>query len=185
MSPETGFGPTDRPAGGAAIGANAHGSTRALFATISQAEAKAWVSFFTLAGRDAAFAAEITRLFDADPPLRRNHLALYLCGRACLCQHQARQQRRQRHGARVRAATGFVVRHLLAGPWAALKAMADGRSDRQPLILPAIMWDDRETVDPPVSATMPARQAAAQAKPSTGLTPPQLSAATLVHCSTN
>lgn len=158
MSPETSFGPTGRPAAGATFGANMSPTQHAVHATISQAEAEAWASFFTLAAQSPAFADEVTRLFDADPPLKRHHLALYLRGRACLCQHHATQQRRQRRKAWLKAATGIVVEHLLARPWAALKGMATGGSDQQPLVLPAIVWNDREAVDPLVTpATLPAQ----------------------------
>ncbi len=163
MSPETSFGPPGHQAVGAALGATAHATTpasarvtssaatsAAALATISQAEAKAWASFFTLAAHSPAFADEVTRVFDTDPLLKRSHLTLYLHGRACLCQHHARQQRRQRRNAWLKATNGFLVEHLLARPWAALKGMTTGGSDQQPLILPAILWNDRDAVEPMV-----------------------------------
>ena len=72
MSPETSFGLTGRPAGGAAYGAATGAASAAMTRavsgnSVSPAEAKAWASFFSLAASSPAFADEITRLFDADP----------------------------------------------------------------------------------------------------------------------
>lgn len=167
MSPETSFGPTGRPAGGAGYSA-ANGATSAAMSRaggVSPAEAKAWASFFSLAARSPAFADEVTRLFDADPVLRRHHLALYLRGRACLCQHHTRQARRHRHGAWLKATIRFLVEHLLSRPRAALKVLTSGQLDQQPLILPAIVWGDRDAVDPPAPSAAAPKPSAVPVKP--------------------
>lgn len=190
MSPETSFGPQGRPAASAAFGATTHPSTRvtssaatsaAALATISQADAKAWASFFTLAARNPAFAEEVSRLFDADPLLKRNHLTLYLHGRACLCQHHARQQRRLHHSACLKAISRFVVEHLLARPWAALKGMTTGQHDQQPLVLPAIVWNDRDAVEPPTPSDTLPDPSAVLVQPGADPASPKPQPAGLVH----
>ncbi|HQC98565.1 MAG TPA: hypothetical protein PK306_22945 [Aquabacterium sp.] len=186
MSPETSFGLTGRPAGGAAYGAATGAASAAMTRavsgnSVSPAEAKAWASFFSLAASSPAFADEITRLFDADPVLRRHNLALYLRGRACLCRHHARQTRRQRRAEWLKATATFLAEHLLTRPWAALKVLATGQHEQQPLILPAIVWNDRDAVDPPVASATAPKPSAALVNPGAGPASPQTQPATLVH----
>ena len=128
MSPETPHGPTGRHA-------------------TSREEAKAWAGFYTLAARNPVFADEVIRLLDADPLLKRQHLALYLRGRACLCRHQARQQRRQRQRAWLSAFSLFVRDHLVASAWAAFKQPRSGLRDQLPPIMPAMLLSERATED--------------------------------------
>ena len=128
MSPETPHGPTGRHA-------------------TSREEAKAWAGFYTLAARNPVFADEVIRLLDADPLLKRQHLALYLRGRACLCRHQARQQRRQRHRAWLSTFSLFVRDHLVASTWAAFRQPGSERRDQLPPIMPAMLLSERATED--------------------------------------
>lgn len=128
MSPETPHGPTGRPA-------------------VSREEAKAWAGFYALAARNPAFADEVIRLLDADPLLKRHHLALYLRGRACLCQHQARQARRQRQRAWLSALSRFLADHLVAGPRSALQQLGTKRRDQLPPIMPAMLLNQRATAE--------------------------------------
>lgn len=117
MSPETPHGPTGRHA-------------------TSGEEAKAWAGFYMLAARNPVFADEVIRLLDADPLLKRQHLALYLRGRACLCSHQARQQRRQRQRAWLSALSRLLVDRRSSDPgrgssgWAPSGAISCRRSCR-------------------------------------------------------
>lgn len=186
MSPETSFGPTGRPAGGAACGVATGAASAAMARAVSgtsfsPAEAKAWASFFSLAASSPAFADEVTRLFDADPVLRRHHLALYLRGRACLCRHHARQTRRQRQGEWLKATSNFLVEHLLTRPWAALKVFATGQHEQQPLILPAIVWNDCNAVDPPLASAAAPKPSADLVKPGAASASPQPQPITLAH----
>lgn len=90
---------------------------------ISREEAQTWSSFLSLAARSPAFADAVVRLLDTDLLLRRQHLALYLRGRACLCQQLEREQRRQHRQARA-ARVWQTVRSHLAGP---IRAALTGR----------------------------------------------------------
>ena len=69
---------------------------------IGTEEEKAWVSFYRRASKDPAIAAEVLAQLDADPEMKREHLALYLCCRESLRVQQARDARNQRIGQFVR-----------------------------------------------------------------------------------
>lgn len=91
---------------------------------IGTEEEKAWVSFYRRAGKDPAIAAEVLTQLDADPEMKREHLALYLCCRESLRVQQARDVRNQR--------IGHFVRWLLNGllvrlPSAAARSLGRGR----------------------------------------------------------
>ena len=65
-------------------------------------EERAWVSFYRRAGKDPVIAAEVLAQLDADPEMKREHLALYLCCCESLRLQQAREARNQRFGGFVR-----------------------------------------------------------------------------------
>ncbi|CAM3392339.1 hypothetical protein [Acidovorax anthurii] len=69
--------------------------------TIAQEEERAWVSFYRRA-KDATIASEVLEQLEADPEMKRDHLALYLCCREALRLQQAREARQQRIGQFVR-----------------------------------------------------------------------------------
>lgn len=83
-------------------------------------EERAWVSFYRRAGKDPAIAAEVLAQLDADPEMKRTHLALYLCCRESLRLQQARKARHQRIGQFVR----WLFRGLFVGtPTATRRAL--------------------------------------------------------------
>jgi hypothetical protein len=69
---------------------------------IDHEEERAWVGFYRRVRGDAALAAEVMAQLDADPEMKRRHLALYLCCKQSLRAHKARQQRDKRIGQFVR-----------------------------------------------------------------------------------
>jgi hypothetical protein len=71
-------------------------------ASVSDEEEKAWVDFYRRAGREPDIAAEVLAELDADPEMKRAHLALYLRCRQSLRSHALRQARNQRIGVLVR-----------------------------------------------------------------------------------
>lgn len=85
-------------------------------AGIAHAEERAWVGFYRRVGGDPAIAAEVIAQLDADPELKRTHLALYLCSRESLRRHKARAARHQRIGQFVRG----LADACLASPLRAL-----------------------------------------------------------------
>lgn len=86
---------------------------RARRAGIAQAEERAWIGFYRRVGSDPAIAAEVIAQLDADPELKRTHLALYLSSRESLRRHKARAARHQRVGQFVRGlADTLLVRPL-------------------------------------------------------------------------
>lgn len=70
--------------------------------SIDTEETRAWVSFYRRVGHDRAIAAEVIAELEADPEMKRAHLALYLCCRESLRLHQAREARNKRVGQFVR-----------------------------------------------------------------------------------
>ncbi len=90
---------------------------------ISAEEAKAWADFHRLVARSPAFADEVSRLLDGDLVLKRQHLALYLRGRACLCRHAEQQQRRQRR----RALAARLLQCVSGQPFRRAWAVLTGR----------------------------------------------------------
>ena len=65
-------------------------------------EERAWVTFYRRVGHDATIAAEVLTQLEADPEMKRTHLALYLCCKESLRSHKARQARNKRIGQFVR-----------------------------------------------------------------------------------
>ena len=70
--------------------------------SIEHEEERAWVSFYKRVGNDLALATEVLAQLDADPDMKRTHLALYLCCKESLRTHKARQARNKRIGLFVR-----------------------------------------------------------------------------------
>ena len=65
-------------------------------------EERAWVTFYRRVGHDATIATEVLNQLEADPEMKRAHLALYLCCKESLRSHKARQARNKRIGQFVR-----------------------------------------------------------------------------------
>jgi hypothetical protein len=70
--------------------------------SIATEEERAWVGFYQRVGTDPSIAAEVMAQLEADPEMKRAHLALYLSCRESLRVHEARGQRNQRIGSFVR-----------------------------------------------------------------------------------
>ena len=84
-------------------------------------EARAWVSFYRRVGHDVTIATEVMNQLEADPEMKRRHLALYLCCKESLRHGKARRARNQRIGQFVR----WLCRELLATPARLLRRGAD------------------------------------------------------------
>ena len=84
-------------------------------------EERAWVSFYRHVAHDVTSATEVLAQLEADPEMKRAHLALYLCCKQSLRVHKARQARNKRVGQFVR----WLCRGLFIVP-----AQAVGRSLR-------------------------------------------------------
>lgn len=69
---------------------------------IDHEEERAWVGFYRRVRSDASVATEVMAQLDADPEMKRRHLALYLCCKQALRTHKSRQQRDKRIGQFVR-----------------------------------------------------------------------------------
>ena len=65
-------------------------------------EERAWVAFYRRINHDVAIASEVLVQLEADPEMKRAHLALYLCCKESLRMHKARQTRNKRIGQFVR-----------------------------------------------------------------------------------
>jgi hypothetical protein len=83
-------------------------------ASVATEEERAWIGFYRRAAHDAALATEVLAQLDADPEMKRLHLALYLSCRESLRTHAEREQRNTR--------IGLTVRWLLRGLFVALPA---------------------------------------------------------------
>jgi len=78
-------------------------------------EERAWVTFYRRARHDATLAGEVLSQLDADPEMKRNHVALYLCCKESLRSQKSRQARNKRIGQFVRwLCHGLFVRPALA-----------------------------------------------------------------------
>lgn len=84
-------------------------------------EERAWITFYRRVGHDLTSATEVLAQLEADPEMKRAHLALYLCCKQSLRVHKARQARNKRVGQFVR----WLCRGLFIVP-----AQAVGRSLR-------------------------------------------------------
>lgn len=76
---------------------------------IESEEARAWVGFYRSVGSDPAIATEVMLQLDADPEMKRAHLALYLCCKQSLRTHHARHARNQRVGHFVRWLSNSLI----------------------------------------------------------------------------
>ena len=65
-------------------------------------EERAWITFYRRVGQDTAIATEVLAQLEADPEMKRAHLALYLCCKESLRIHEALQARNKRIGQFVR-----------------------------------------------------------------------------------
>lgn len=78
-------------------------------------EERTWVTFYRRVGHDVALAGEVLSQLEADPEMKRNHLALYLCCKESLRSHKTRQARNKRVGQFVRwLCHGLFLRPALA-----------------------------------------------------------------------
>jgi hypothetical protein len=87
-------------------------------------EARAWVGFYRRVGSDPTVAAEVMAQLEADPEMKRTHLALYLCCKQSLRTHKVNVARNKRIAQFVR----WMAHGLVIVPAQALsKAMRQGR----------------------------------------------------------
>lgn len=91
--------------------------TRSKRMCIEAEEARAWVGFYRGVGSDPAIATEVMLQLDADPEMKRAHLALYLSCKQSLRTHHARHARNQRVGRFVR----WLSDRLILSPARALR----------------------------------------------------------------
>ena len=59
-------------------------------------EERAWVSFYRRVRHDATLATEVLAQLEADPEMKRKHLALVLCCKESLRGHKSRRARNKR-----------------------------------------------------------------------------------------
>jgi hypothetical protein len=84
-------------------------------------EERAWVTFYRRVGHDVTIATEVLNQLEADPEMKRAHLALYLCCKESLRSHKARQARNKRIGQFVR----WLCSGLFAAPARLLRRGGD------------------------------------------------------------
>ncbi|MBA4175427.1 MAG: hypothetical protein C0505_02510 [Leptothrix sp. (in: Bacteria)] len=90
-------------------------SPRTKRACVASEEERAWVTFYRRVGHDLAIATEVLAQLDADPEMKRAHLALYLCCKESFRLHKARLARNKRIGQFVRwLCHGLFVRPVQA-----------------------------------------------------------------------
>jgi hypothetical protein len=78
-------------------------------------EERTWVTFYRRVDHDVALAGEVLAQLEADPEMKRNHLALYLCCKESLRSHKIRLARNKRIGLFVRwLCHGLFMRPALA-----------------------------------------------------------------------
>jgi hypothetical protein len=78
-------------------------------------EERTWVTFYRRVGHDVALAGEVLSQLEADPEMKRDHLALYLCCKESLYSDKIRQARNKRIGQFVRwLCHGLFMRPALA-----------------------------------------------------------------------
>ncbi len=65
---------------------------------IDREEERIWISFYRRVRSDSTIATELMAQLEADPEMKRRHLALYLCCKQSLRAYKARQQRDRRIG---------------------------------------------------------------------------------------
>jgi hypothetical protein len=84
-------------------------------------EERIWVSFYRRVRHDATLAAEVLAQLEADPEMKRAHLALVLCCKESLRADKARQARNKRVGQFVR----WLCHGLFAAPLRVMRRGAD------------------------------------------------------------
>lgn len=83
--------------------------------SVASEEERAWVTFYRRVGHDLSIATEVLAQLEADPEMKRAHLALYLCCKESLRVHKARLARNKRIGQFVRwLCHGLFVRPVQA-----------------------------------------------------------------------
>ncbi|MGQ0598062.1 hypothetical protein [Aquabacterium sp.] len=82
-------------------------------------ESRAWMGFYRRVGQDPVMAAEVMAQLEADPLMKRNHLALYLCCKQSLRTHKAAVARNRRIGQFVR----WLFHGVFVAPALALRQM--------------------------------------------------------------
>lgn len=138
--------------------------------SVATEEERAWIGFYRRAGHDVALATEVLAQLDADPEMKRSHLALYLSCRESLRTHAEREQRNTR--------IGLSVRWLLRGLFVAMPAAIGRRLKRSGEVAvaclpevdaePASAQVRRLASDPEFDAAHKAFGAAMTAPPSRG-----------------
>lgn len=103
-------------------------------ASVDDEEQKAWAGFYRRVGHPA-LALEILRQLEADPEMKRAHLALYLLCKEGLRLQKARQARHQRIGQGVRLLGGV----LLTAPLHALRKLLQRSGDVFVACLPEVV----------------------------------------------
>ena len=91
-------------------------------------EERAWVTFYWRVDHDATIATEVLNQLEADPEMKRTHLALYLCCKESLRSHKARQARNKRIGQFVR----WLCNGLFTAPARLLRRGGDMALERLP-----------------------------------------------------
>jgi len=71
-------------------------------------EEKTWCTFYKRSPQDPALAAEVLKLLDSDPEMKRSRMALYLCCKESVRKDKAKQARNQRIGAFVRRLAAWL-----------------------------------------------------------------------------
>lgn len=146
-----------------------HPKVRSKRSGIDHEEERAWIGFYRHVRSDSAIATEIMTQLDADPAMKRRHLALYLCCKQSLRSQKARQQRDKRIGQFVR----WLGHCLVVMPIHALQRIGQlaveclPEAKREPAV-PKVLKLARETefaaaqsvfqqqaASPPVAATAP------------------------------
>lgn len=82
-------------------------------------EYKAWLVFYRSVSSDPLLAAEVMAQLEADPAMKRQHLALYLSCKRSMRLHKARQKRNQRVGEFVRR----LCHALFVAPLRAIRSL--------------------------------------------------------------
>jgi hypothetical protein len=102
---------------------------RSKLSGIDREEELAWLGFYRSVRNDVCLAAEVIAQLEADPEMKRRHLALYLCCKQSLRIHKAHQQRDRRIGRFVRWLSHGVfitpVRALKLGARLALECLPE------------------------------------------------------------
>lgn len=110
---------------------------RARRVSVASEEERAWVTFYKRVGYDVAIATEVLTQLEADPEMKRAHLALYLCCKESLRLHKARLTRNKRIGQFVR----WLCHGLFVRPTQALLRAGRRSGDLAVECLPATVTE--------------------------------------------